>query len=234
MTRSDDELLNYEDDQAALAKKGLAAEAVTDATAQLADVTLETKPATKEVTMTDATLPGEANANLIKMLAEALGGNRVGNSLHNVKYLTGDEGPEQVRRWFSEFELITRGWSDEERRQALQVRVKGRAATAVQLMPRDLCDDYSKIKGELLLRLADDEPRRSANLTCLLSGCPRLPNETVEQFGARAQMLVRDALEPNCPLSQVDAIAKQCFISGLDDEQLLPSLISLRDHTEFR
>ncbi|KAH7708123.1 hypothetical protein AAVH_24625 [Aphelenchoides avenae] len=59
MTQSDGELLNYEEDQAALAKKGLAAEAVTDATAQLADVTLKTKPATKEVMMTDAALSAD-------------------------------------------------------------------------------------------------------------------------------------------------------------------------------
>ncbi|KAH7703833.1 hypothetical protein AAVH_28987, partial [Aphelenchoides avenae] len=57
MTQSDDELLNYEEDQAALAKKGLVAKAVNDATSRLADVTHKTKPATKEVTMTNATLP---------------------------------------------------------------------------------------------------------------------------------------------------------------------------------
>lgn len=116
----------------------------------------------------------------------------------------------------------------------LRVRVRGKAATALQLMPRDLLDDYDKIKNELLLRLADKEPRRSSNVATLINGCPRQPNESIEQFGTRVQKLVRDAMDPQCPLSQVNELAKSYFTRWLNDKQLIPSLLDQADHKEFR
>lgn len=235
MTQSDDEkLLDYEEEQQVRAAAGLPADTVSSAAAKLAVVSLKQKPMDNEAIMKETAPPGESQT--IKQIAEAMGAgvNRLGTCLNLVKEFHGNEGPEQVRRFFDEFELITRGLSNDERRDVLRVRVRGRAATALQLMPRDLLDDYEKIKRELLLRLADDEPRRSANLAAVINGCPRQPNESIEQFGIRVQKLVRDAMSPQCPLSQVDEIAKQYFTRWLNDEQLVPSLIDQAEHKEFR
>ncbi|KAH7720234.1 hypothetical protein AAVH_12331 [Aphelenchoides avenae] len=60
MGESDDErLLDYEEDQEELVKKGLVPKTVASATSQLEGVTLNTKPAAKEVDMDDSTAPAE-------------------------------------------------------------------------------------------------------------------------------------------------------------------------------
>ncbi|KAH7695270.1 hypothetical protein AAVH_37673, partial [Aphelenchoides avenae] len=57
MGKSDDELLDYEEDQLDRAKKGLPAEDVHSAASQLAEVTLKGKPPVKDATMNDSTIP---------------------------------------------------------------------------------------------------------------------------------------------------------------------------------
>ncbi|KAH7719215.1 hypothetical protein AAVH_13373 [Aphelenchoides avenae] len=64
MGQSEEDLLDYEEDQLDRAKKGLPAEDVNSAATQLADVTLKSKSPTKDAAMNDSTIPGEETKSL--------------------------------------------------------------------------------------------------------------------------------------------------------------------------
>ncbi|KAH7711751.1 hypothetical protein AAVH_20934, partial [Aphelenchoides avenae] len=57
MIDEDEKLLDYEEHQEDLVQKGLAPETVSTATSQLANVSLNSKPAEKEIVMKDSTAP---------------------------------------------------------------------------------------------------------------------------------------------------------------------------------
>ncbi|KAH7676102.1 hypothetical protein AAVH_41989, partial [Aphelenchoides avenae] len=78
-----------------------------------------------------------AIGELATILKEAFGDNRVAQTLVHIRKLQGNEGPDSVRTWFQEFELVTKRWSDSERLEAMGVKLQNRARTVFLSLPAE-------------------------------------------------------------------------------------------------
>ncbi|KAH7693577.1 hypothetical protein AAVH_39385, partial [Aphelenchoides avenae] len=85
-------------------------------------------------------------------------------------------------RYFREFELMTSGWSEQERIEALNVNLEDRARLTLSSTPAHLQSVYSAVKAEILERLANDESMRVTKLSELMTGKLRKPSESILDF----------------------------------------------------
>lgn len=177
---------------------------------------------------------GKAVLTLAERMAQLHASNRYVTGLTTLKVLTGTEGPEGTRRYFRQFELMTRDWSPSEKLDALSVKLEGRAYLVFSSMPSHMQGSFEAVKSELLERLANEEPKRVRKLADLMSGKPRATNESIAAFGERILQLVRDACDSDCPASQIDELCKAYFVNWVNDRDLIPSLTEKRDSMEFR
>ncbi|KAH7676066.1 hypothetical protein AAVH_42025 [Aphelenchoides avenae] len=139
-----------------------------------------------------------------------------------------------LQRSNREFELMTCGWSEQERVEALNVKLEDRARLTLSSMPPHLQSVYSAVKAEILERLANDESKRVTKLSELMTGKVRKPSEPILDFGERVLKLVRDACDPSVPSRQVDEMAKAYFLTYVNDKDLIASLTEKQDSLEFR
>ncbi|KAH7703491.1 hypothetical protein AAVH_29339, partial [Aphelenchoides avenae] len=177
---------------------------------------------------------GKAVLSLAEQLSELHRSTRYATGLANLKILRGTEGSEGVRRYFRELELLTKGWSEEERMDALSVKMEGKAQVVYASMPVHLQSVYPAVKAELVERLANDESKRMGRMTDLFVGKLRSPSESISDFGDRVWKMVQDSCEPSTPPKQVDEMAKSYFMIWVNDAELLPSLTERQDRLEFR
>lgn len=112
---------------------------------------------------------------LATALRDALGDNRVAQALVHIRELQGNEGPDSVRTWFQEFELVTKRWSDSERLEAMGLKLQNRARIVFLSLPSEVRMSYASVREELLSRLANDEQGRTSSMVDLLNGKSR-PN----------------------------------------------------------
>lgn len=159
---------------------------------------------------------GKAVLSLAEQMAHLHAANRYTAGLATIRVLNGTGGPEGIRRYFRQFDMLTRDWTSVESLDALSVKLEGKAFLVLSSMPSGTESGYDAVKAEFLERLANEEPKRVRRLGDLMSGKPRKPGEPISAFGERVLQLVLDACDADCPSSQVDELCKAYFVNWIN------------------